>query len=325
MRFKKGGLVATALVAGLLVLTPTLAEAAAGGRTSQGSRGSRTFDSSGAGRTIERSTTAPQQQRPLAQQQTAPQPAAPGGFQQRPSFGMGSPLMTGIMAGLAGSFIGNMLFGSHNAAQAAQAPEASPTGSMIGSLLPWLVIGGIGFLAFTFFRRRSEARMAPEALQRGPVDLSGLQGGAGGGAAYGVGASSSDIEIGANDQEAFGRLLVDVQTAWGRSDVEALKPLLTEEMAAYFAGQLAELKGKGLANKVEDVTLHKGQGTEAWSENGSDYATAILGWSARDYTVNTTTGQVVEGDKNRPVDIEEVWTFVRRPGDHWRLSAIQQV
>lgn len=323
MLFKKGGLVATALVAGLLVLTPTLVEAAAGSRSSQGSRGSRTFDS-GAGRTIERSTTAPQAQRPLAQQQTAPQPATPGGFQQRPSFGMGSPLMTGIMAGLAGSFIGNMLFGSHNAAQAAQNPEASSTGSMIGSLLPWLVIGGIGFLAFTFFRRRSEARMTPEALQRGPVDLTGLRGGPGGGFAGGA-APSADVNIGASDQEAFGKLLIDIQTAWGRNDVEALKPHLTEEMSAYFAGQLAELKGKGLANKVEDVTLLKGEGTEAWSENGTDYATAILGWSARDYTVNTTTGQVVEGDKSRPVEIEEVWTFVRRPGDHWRLSAIQQL
>lgn len=330
MLLKKGGLVATALVAGLLVLTPTLAEAAAGSRSNQGSRGTRTFDSSGAGRPIERSTTAPQQQRaPVAQQQTAPQPAAPGGFaQQRPGFGMGSPLMTGIMAGLAGSFIGNMLFGSQNAAQAAQNPEASPTGSMIGSLLPWLVIGGIGILAFAFFRRPNEARMSPEALQRGPVDLTDLRGGPGGGLGNGFGAGSvptSDIDIGSSDQETFGRLLIDIQSAWGRSDTEALKPLLTEEMSAYFSGQLAELKGKGLANRVEDVSLLKGEGTEAWSENGADYATAYLRWSARDYTVDTTSGQVVDGDKNRPVEIEEVWTFVRRPGDHWRLSAIQQV
>lgn len=327
MLFKKGGLVATALVAGLLVLTPTLVEAAAGSRSSQGSRGSRTFDSSGA-RPIERSTTAPQQRPPVAQQQNAPQPAAPGGFQQRPSFGMGSPLMTGIMAGLAGSFIGNMLFGSQNAAQAAQNPEASSTGSMIGSLLPWLVIGGIGFLAFTFFRRRGQSQMSPQALARGPVDLSGLRGGPGGGLGSGLGGAASvptsDIDIGSQDQETFGRLLIDIQTAWGRNDVEALKPLLTDEMAAYFAGQLAELKGKGLTNKVEDVSLLKGEGTEAWSENGIDYATAYLRWSARDYTVDAN-GQVVDGDKSRPVEIEEVWTFARRAGDNWRLSAIQQV
>ncbi|MBM3533935.1 MAG: hypothetical protein FJX60_12970 [Alphaproteobacteria bacterium] len=319
----KKGRVVTALLVGLLVLAPVVAEAAAGSSKSQGSRGSRTHDS-GAGRTIERSTTAPQS--PAMTRQAAPQtparPATPAPAPASSGFGMGSPIITGIVAGLAGSFIGNMLFGSHNAAQAAQNPEASPTGSFIGSLLPWLVIGGIGFLAFTFFRRRSEARLSPEALARGPVDLSGLQGGPGGG--YGARPAQPDVDVTAADQETFGRLLVDIQSAWGRHDTEALKPLLTQEMSSYFSGQLAELKGRGLTNKVEDVTLLKGEGTEAWSEDGTDYATAMLRWSARDYTVDAS-GNVVEGDKHRPVETEEVWTFVRQPGDHWRLSAIQQV
>jgi predicted lipid-binding transport protein (Tim44 family) len=326
MWFKKGGVLATALLCSVLVLAPTLAEAAAGSRSSQGSRGSRTYDS-GAGRSIDRSTTAPQQQRPpVAQQTPQSSPGTAGGMQQRPSFGMGSPLMTGIMAGLAGSFIGNMLFGSQNAAQAATNPEASSTGTFLGGMLPWLLIGGLGFLAFTFFRRRQQAQLAPQTLARGPVDLTGLRGGAGGALGGGYSApATSDVDIGASDQETFGRLLVDVQSAWGRNDVEALKPLLTQEMATYFAGQLAELKGRGLQNKIEDVTLLKGEGTEAWSENGTDYASALLRWSMLDYTVNTTTGQVVEGDASKPVEIEEVWTFVRHPGDHWRLSAIQQV
>jgi predicted lipid-binding transport protein (Tim44 family) len=320
MRFKKS-VALTALLCGLLVLAPTFAEAAAGSRSSQGSRGSRTFDSGGA-RPIERSTTAPQQRAPVAQQpQTAP--AAPGGFQQRPSFGMGSPIMTGIMAGLAGSFIGNMLFGSQNAAQAAQNPEASPTGSFIGGMLPFLLIGGIGLLAFMFFRRRAQSQISPQALARGPVDLTGLRGGFGGAQAASV--PSSDIDVSAADQETFGRLLLDIQSAWGRNDTEALKPLLTPEMSAYFAGQLAELKGKGLANRVEDVTLLMGEGTEAWTENGTDYATARLRWSARDYTVEVATDRVVDGDRQRPVETEEVWTFARQAGDHWRLSAIQQV
>jgi predicted lipid-binding transport protein (Tim44 family) len=319
------GRIVTALVVGLLVLAPAMAEAAAGSSKSQGSRGSRTYDS-GAGRTIERSTTAPQS--PAVTRQAAPttapaRPATPAPAAQ-PGFmgGMGGSIMTGVMAGLAGSFIGNMLFGSHNAAQAAQNPEASPTGSFIGSLLPWLVIGGIGFLAFTFFRRRSQAQMSPQALARGPVDLSGLRGGPGGG--FGARPAQPDVDVSSADQEAFGRLLLDIQSAWGRHDTEAMKPLLTQEMATYFAGQLAELKGRGLTNKVEDVTLLKGEGTEAWSEDGTDYATAILRWSARDYTVDAS-GKVVEGDAQRPVETEEVWTFVRQPGDHWRLSAIQQV
>ena len=328
MRFKKSGFWTSLLVCGILVLAPTLAEAAAGSGRSQGSRGSRTYQP-GQSQPLERSTTAPQRQAPAAQQQQAPQAAPAGMAQQRPGFGMGSPIMTGIMAGLAGSFIGNMLFGgSQAAAQTAQNPEASPTGTFLGGMLPFLLIGGIGLLAFMFFRRRSQGAMSPQALARGPVDLSGLRGGAGGGLGGGYDAAAaptSDISIGAADQETFGQLLTDIQSAWGRGDVEALKPLLTQEMATYFAGQLAELKGRGLVNKIEDVTLLNGEGVEAWSETGTDYATARLRWSARDYTVNTATGQVVEGDKSQPIEVEEVWTFARQSGDAWRLSAIQQV
>ncbi|MSP47793.1 MAG: hypothetical protein EXQ95_00545 [Alphaproteobacteria bacterium] len=323
MWFKKGVL-ATALFCAALALAPALAEAAAGSRTSQGSRGSRTYQPNQA-QPLERSTTAPQRQAPAAAQPQAPQ-TAPGmapGLQQRPSFGMGSPIVTGIMAGLAGSFIGNMLFGNQAAAQTAQNPEASPTGTFLGGMLPYLLIGGIGLLAFLFFRRRSQDAMSPAALARGPVDLSGLRGGSGGG--YGGALPTSDVSIGQADQETFGRLLVEIQSAWGRGDAEALKPLLTEEMATYFAGQLAEIKGRGLINKIEDVTLLMGEGSEAWSENGADYATARLRWSARDYSVNAASGQVVEGDKDRPVETEEAWTFVRTAGDPWRLSAIQQV
>jgi predicted lipid-binding transport protein (Tim44 family) len=33
---------------------------------------------------------------------------------------------------------------------------------------------------------------------------------------------------------------------------------------------------------------------------------------------------LVSGDPRTPVEAEEVWTFVRRPGGNWLLSAIQQ-
>jgi predicted lipid-binding transport protein (Tim44 family) len=36
------------------------------------------------------------------------------------------------------------------------------------------------------------------------------------------------------------------------------------------------------------------------------------------------TGAVVEGDPDRPTTTTELWTFVRRPGEPWKLSAIQE-
>jgi predicted lipid-binding transport protein (Tim44 family) len=44
-----------------------------------------------------------------------------------------------------------------------------------------------------------------------------------------------------------------------------------------------------------------------------------------DYTVDETTGAVVEGSNTVPTSFEEFWTFTRPVGPNpWRLSAIQQ-
>jgi predicted lipid-binding transport protein (Tim44 family) len=53
-------------------------------------------------------------------------------------------------------------------------------------------------------------------------------------------------------------------------------------------------------------------------------------WSAIDYVVRLgrSPGQpdyLVSGDPKTPTEAEEVWTFVRRHGGEWLLSAIQQV
>ena len=35
-------------------------------------------------------------------------------------------------------------------------------------------------------------------------------------------------------------------------------------------------------------------------------------------------GRVVDGDPARRTQVTEIWTFLRAPGGHWVLSAIQQ-
>ena len=39
----------------------------------------------------------------------------------------------------------------------------------------------------------------------------------------------------------------------------------------------------------------------------------------------STSGALVAGDPRIPTESEEVWTFVRRQGGNWLLSAIQQI
>jgi predicted lipid-binding transport protein (Tim44 family) len=87
---------------------------------------------------------------------------------------------------------------------------------------------------------------------------------------------------------------------------------------------------QGVQNVVADVHLVKGDVSESWDEGDLQYATAFMRWSAVDYLARLAAapgapGYVVSGDPRRPVEQEEVWTFVRRRGGNWLLSAIQQV
>ena len=40
--------------------------------------------------------------------------------------------------------------------------------------------------------------------------------------------------------------------------------------------------------------------------------------------VDRESGAVVEGDPNAVTETTELWTFVRNPGQAWKLSAIQE-
>jgi predicted lipid-binding transport protein (Tim44 family) len=47
-----------------------------------------------------------------------------------------------------------------------------------------------------------------------------------------------------------------------------------------------------------------------------------LRYSLVDKTVERASGKIVEGSET-PSEVTDVWTFVRRPGGTWELSAIQ--
>ena len=116
---------------------------------------------------------------------------------------------------------------------------------------------------------------------------------------------------------------MQIQSAWSRGDLGALRQYTTPEMAANFNAQLSDLARRGLRNQVSDVRLEKGELSEAWSEPGAQYATVAMRYSLLDVTTDTA-GRVVDGNPGVRDLVTEYWTFTRRPGGPWALSAIQQ-
>jgi predicted lipid-binding transport protein (Tim44 family) len=286
-------LIAALLFSLTLALTPSLADARAGssfgsGGSSFGSRGARSFESNNAS--------------PLSQTMTNPS-SGYGGYSTGGSLFSRHPFMTGLFGG----FIGSMLFGG------------GFFGHMFGGLFTLLIVGFLVVLAFRFLTggRLAGAGGMPRSLGAAAAPAQQRYRG-------------RDVNVSDADLNAFQSLHAAIQMAWGRADLAQMRQLMTPEMLSYFSEELTKNSSRGVQNLVSNVNLVKAELAESWEEGDMEYATAYMRWTALDYTVRigadpSSPGALVAGDPRVPTEAEEVWTFVRRRGGQWLLSAIQQV
>jgi hypothetical protein len=142
--------------------------------------------------------------------------------------------------------------------------------------------------------------------------------------------SSSEPNLTAADEEEFRRLLVAIQTAWGRQDVQGLRRVATPEMFQYFSDKLAENLSAGVENRVEDVVVMRAEVREAWAEDARLYATVLMQWRAQDFVQSpgmqsSEAEHMGKGEDQASMEFVEAWTFVKHREGKWLLSAIQQI
>jgi predicted lipid-binding transport protein (Tim44 family) len=285
------------------------ANARAGGGSSFGSRGMRTFSPPAA------TQTAPNTAAPIERSMT--QPSAPstapaaGGWFGRPG------LFGGLAAGFLGAGLFGLLFGY------GMFGNLGGFASIFGLLLQLALIVFVARLIWGWYQRRNAPAYAGggASMLRGMMPGAGAAPGTPGGATPAAGGS---VTIGKADYDAFERLLGEVQAAYGAEDLGALRQRVTPEMLAYFSEDLAANASRGVINRISDVKLLQGDLAEAWRERDAEYATVAMRLSLIDQTIERTSGRVVEGDPVRPTQATELWTFRRAPGGPWLLSAIQQ-
>jgi inner membrane protein import complex subunit Tim44-like protein len=250
----------------------------------------------------------------------------------QPSFLQRNPLLAGIAGGIAGSWIGHMLFGAtESSAKTNEAGEhigetepAAGASNSTGILLLLMLLGAGTLYYFLKVRRsptpdfsgitRSSTFSGTLPAEPSPTILR---------------TATVDMEVTPADKMAFQQLLIEIQTAWSKQDLTGLRRFVTPEMLTYFSTALAENTSQEIENHVEDVVLGRAEVREAWTEDATQYATVGLHWSARDYTVSLAKqreepGYLVEGSEETPTESSEVWTFMRYQNGKWLLSAIQQ-
>jgi predicted lipid-binding transport protein (Tim44 family) len=324
-----------AIAAAVLALGIAAADARPGGGSSFGSRGGRTFGAPPA------TATAPRPAAPIERSITQPSPTQPGmaaqrpGMSQQPSTGWRPGFGTGFIGGLLGAGLLGMIFGG------GLFGGMGGLASMLGLLLQAGLIVGAVMLVVRFIRSRQQPALAGAAAgagPTGPLQRSAMSEGMGSGAGLGSGAGiaahsaaapaatepSDTVGIDAQDFDAFEASLKAVNAAWDKEDLAALRLLATPEMVGYFGEELAQNAGRGLHDRVSDVTLLQGDLAEAWREARTDYATVAMRFSLVNALVERGSGRVVEGDPAKEQEATELWTFRREPGGSWMLSAIQQ-
>ncbi|HEV7261252.1 MAG TPA: TIM44-like domain-containing protein [Bosea sp. (in: a-proteobacteria)] len=315
-----------AVLAGALILVPVLAEARpGGGKGSFGSRGSRTESAPAPTNTAPNGAQPFQRSAQPSASQAAPAAGAAAAAQAaRPS--MARNLMMGLGAGLLGAGLFGLLSGS-----GFFSGLASMAG-ILGFLLQIALIGGAIWLALRFFRRRSEPQLAGagaplprEAYQPQPNARMGAMGAMGGGVGRPAAVpQTTPIELVGEDFNAFERLLGEINTAYSNEDEKGLRDRVTPEMFGYFDEDLTTNARKGLVDRVSDVKLLQGDLSEAWTEEGFDFATVAMRFSLINALYERSSGKVVDGNATVPQEVTEHWTFVRSRGGAWKLSGIQQ-
>jgi len=291
--------------------------ARAGGGTSSGSRGSRSFSSPS------RSSSAPSQ----ARQSVAPsQPMSPQMPGQQPS------MWRSLAMGVAGGFLGSMLFSGLS--------HGMGSGGFGGSgfgLVEILLLGGLLYIIYMFIKKRKEAAStAGYSYQTGASPSTGQQTGFAD-SPRDQGNAEGDAQTGLRhirqmdpsfDEARFSDLCMDnffkIQGAWINRDMTVVKNILTQEMFGILQRDGDKLKAEKKINKLDNIAVRSVEITEAWQEGGTDFITVRIVASLLDYTVSEN-GDVLSGSKTEPVKFEEYWTFTRPVGNNnWQLSAINQ-
>ncbi|MDB5461478.1 MAG: Tim44-like domain protein [Caulobacteraceae bacterium] len=284
-----------------------------------GSRGARTYQAPAstalaprAAAPITRSMTPPPQAPSAARPGVAPQPQRPGFFNRFGGGLLGGLLLGGLIGGLMGHGFG---FGG---------------AGLLTMLIHLAVVDVAISLIMRLFRRPAPAGGGtPTASLFGvpAADPTRLVAPVPGYGAQGYAPPMAQIQINPQDTEAFERLLIEIQDAFAREDYAALRERTTPEVMSFLAEELSQNATQGRRNEVSGTRLLQQDLAEAWREPDADYATVAMRFESTDVMRDRQSGQVLDGNPQRPTQTTEIWTFARGLegpwGGVWKLSAIQ--
>lgn len=254
-------------------------------------------------------------------------------------------MLKSLGAGLAGGFLGTMLFRSLGMGGGMGAYGGGVGGGMGGGgfgMIEFLLLAALLYFAFRMFVKRPEtspgsnpssgddgaARLMRQARPMGmnSGEEPRYSGNVRDFEPYPT-SPNSDDSAGASaiDPDQAMDLFFQVQGAWSSRDLSPIQNIVDLEARSFLDEEINRLKSAHRFNRLENIAVRKVEIMDTWQEMGKEFSTVLFTANLLDYTIDENTQQLVEGSRSMPVKFEEFWTFARDSGSRqWRLSAIQQ-
>jgi predicted lipid-binding transport protein (Tim44 family) len=245
---------------------------------------------------------------------------------------MGSPFARGLAGGIMGGFLGSMLFGG----MAHGAGTGGFGGSGIG-LIEILLLGGLGYFLYRkFIRPKVLASQTGPAFTRQENPDAGLFPGAATSRQVPEPPEDDPLVAGVRDiwavdsgfdpdgfKETAQDLFFKVQAGWTRRDATILKPYVGDQLLNEYAREFESLKQQGRINRLENIAMRHVDLIAAGVQDKEKFVTVRFTANLLDYTVDETSGEVLEGDAENAVKFQEDWTFAAPVGTQdWKLEGI---
>jgi predicted lipid-binding transport protein (Tim44 family) len=116
-----------------------------------------------------------------------------------------------------------------------------------------------------------------------------------------------------------------VQNAWTKRDMDLARDAATDKLYEKHRSQLEMMIYENRENVLEAMTIRSARIVRIADhlDDARDEVWVKFAASAIDYTVDTHSGRVIEGDRSKPDFFTEIWVFKRR-GDAWLADEILQ-
>jgi predicted lipid-binding transport protein (Tim44 family) len=236
----------------------------------------------------------------------------PASAPQRGGFGRA------LAGGIAGGFLGSMLFSSLGFG----APGVGAAGGGLG-LIEIILIAGLAFVLFRWWKSRQMKTAAAQGAFSPAVPYSASPESAY--ASRGT-LARPELSLSSIGSEEATDIFFQVQGAFTRRDLKGVVDRLSPEMYRELNFDIEDLKLQKRINRLENISVRRVDVLDRWNEGGAEYARVRFTANLLDYTVDEISGQIIEGSSYEPVKFEEDWVFVRSSGyAPWQLAGINQI